>query len=574
MKRLDGYGMRLMWVGFVVAVVLAGSKSVKADFTFGTAINLGLTVNSSHTDGKPIVTADALSLFFFSNRPGGQGGHDIWVTTRATTEDDWGKPVNIGSTVNSSVDDWAPSISPDGLCLYFTSDRPGGTGNQDLWMTTRPTVNDPWSPPVNLGENVNSPFADSGPSISPDGLILFFDSGRPGGTGARDLWVMSRETTNDLWAEPVNLGRTVNTLSWDVAPNISSNGLVLFFMSDRPGGYGDFDAWVTVRTTIDGAWRSPANLGPTVNSEFLDGISSLSADGFTYFFSSARPGGFGDQDLWKVPILPVVDLNSDGIVDSADMCIMVEHWGENSRLCDIGPTPLGDGIVDAQDLIVLAEHLFEEIPMPFELVAYWKLDEQEGDIASDSAGDNTGLLHGGPPWRSSEGKRDGALEFDGNNDYVSTGFVLNPSLGTFSVFVWVKGGAPRQVIISQLDGIGTGEAWLGLDAQGANLMTGLVPPPLGRTKPEPLISESIITDGQWHHVGFVCDGAYRFLYVDGIEVARDTSILTEALMSSNGGLYIGSGKNLDVGTFFSGLIDDIRIYNVALSAEEIAALAQ
>jgi hypothetical protein len=156
-------------------------------------------------------------------------------------------------------------------------------------------------------------------------MILFFDSARLRGIGGRDLWVTSRETTNDLWTEPVNLGRTVNTLSWDVAPNISSNGLVLFFMSDRRGRYGDFDAWV-------------------------------------------------------------------------------------------------------------------------------------------------------------------------------------------------------------------------------------------------------ITDDQWHHVGFVCDGSYRFLYVDGIEVAKDTSIQTQPLMSSNGGLYIGSGKNLDGGTFFFGLIDDVRIYDMALSSEEIAAL--
>jgi len=329
-----------------------------------------------------------------------------------------------------------------------------------------------------------------------------------------------------------------------------------------------------VRTTTDGDWGTPVNLGPMVNSELLDGISSLSADDFTYFFSSARPGGFGDQDLWKVPILPDVDLNSDGIVDSADMCIIVDHWGGNSRLCDIGPKPLGDGIVDAQDLIVLVEHLFEEIPMPFELVAYWKLDEQEGSIASDSAGDNAGLLFGSPMWCSSEGKRDGALEFDGIDDYINTDFVLNPSMGAFSVFVWVKGGAPGQVIISQLDGIGTGETWLGLTAQDGNLMTGLVPPPLGRTKPKPLVSDFIITDDQWHHVGFVCDGSYRFLYVDGIEVAKDTSIMTQPLMSSNGGLCIGSGKNLDAGTFFSGMIDDVRIYNIALNADKIKALAQ
>jgi hypothetical protein len=67
-------------------------------------------------------------------------------------------------------------------------------------------------------------------------------------------------------------------------------------------------------------------------------------------------------DLWQVSIDPIVDLNGDGIVDALDMCIIVDHWGTDNSLCDIGPTPFGDGIVDIQDLIVLAEHLFEEIP--------------------------------------------------------------------------------------------------------------------------------------------------------------------------------------------------------------------
>ena len=105
-------------------------------------------------------------------------------------------------------------------------------------------------------------------------------------------------------------------------------------------------------------------------------------------------------------------------------------------------------------------------------------------------------------------------------------------------------------------------------------MTGLMHPPLGGFKPEPLSSESVITDDQWHHIGFVWDGSYRSLYVDGVEVAKDTKALTQALMSSNGGLYIGASKDLDATGFFSGLIDDVRIYDGALTAEEIAALTQ
>ena len=98
----------------------------------------------------------------------------------------------------------------------------------------------------------------------------------------------------------------------------------------------------------------------------------LAPDGSLLYFYSTRPGGYGGWDIWQAPIIPVVDLNGDGIVDAADMCIMVDHWGEDYPLCDIGPMPWGDGIVDVQDLIILAEHLFEKFPAvePSESVAY------------------------------------------------------------------------------------------------------------------------------------------------------------------------------------------------------------
>ena len=90
----------------------------------------------------------------------------------------------------------------------------------------------------------------------------------------------------------------------------------------------------------------------------------LTSDGSTLYFSSTRAGGFGGDwgDIYQAPIIPIVDFNGDRIVDASDMCIMVDHWGENYPLCDIGPTPMGDGIVDVEDLKVLAEHLFEILP--------------------------------------------------------------------------------------------------------------------------------------------------------------------------------------------------------------------
>ena len=131
------------------------AELAKADFTFGTPTNLGPTVNTSAFDGVPSISADGLELYFSSGRPGGYGSLDIWVTTRPTKDDPWGTPVNLGSTVNSGYDDPTPSISTDGLTLYFSSNRPG-EGGYDLWLTTRATKQDPWGEPVNLGPTVNS----------------------------------------------------------------------------------------------------------------------------------------------------------------------------------------------------------------------------------------------------------------------------------------------------------------------------------------------------------------------------------------------------------------------------------
>ncbi len=547
----------MLTILLLALVVSLPADVANADFTFGTPTNLGPTVNSSANEVSSSISADGLTLYFQSKRSGGFGGYygDIWVTTRATTNDPWGEPVNLGPSINTSSSDGGPSISADGLTLYFGSDRPGGYGALDIWLTTRPTVSDPWGTPVNLGSQVNSSSIDGGPSISANGRTLFFASDRSGGYGNDDIWVTRRATTEDDWGTPVNLGPTVNSSTQDHWPSISADGLTLFFDSRRPGGSGSFDLWVTTRATTDDDWGTPVNLGPTVNSSAYEFSPSLSGDGSTLSFMSNRPGGVGSWDMWQVSILPVVDFNGDGIVDSADMCIMVDHWGTDEPLCDIGPMPWGDGIVDVQDLIVLAEHFFEEVYDPT-LIAYWALDEAEGSIVYDSAGNYDGTLNGNPLWQPTGGKVDGALAFDGTDDYVSTDRILDPADGAFSVVAWVKGGASGQVVISQAGG----GNWLLTDPQAGALMTQLKGS--GRTGGT-LLSQTVVTDGEWHRIGLVWDGSYRTLYVDGTEVAKDTQA-QDHLESANGGLHLGAGATLDAASFFSGLIDDVRIYNRAV----------
>jgi len=388
------------------------TEVARADFVFGEPTNLGPMFNSIVKDVPCSLSAGGLEFYFFnfeSYLPGGlyrPEGDEIWVTRRTTIDDHWGEPEHLGPTINTPnnlVSDCMSHISADGLELYFISNRPGSyAGNYDLWIATRPTTDDAWGEPENLGPTVNTEYDEAFLRVSGDGLTLVFSDWimpRPGGHGDCDLWISTRPTTYDPWGEPENLGETVNSPYFDGEPSLSYDGLALFFASGRPGGYGAlYELWVTTRRTIDGPWSQPMHLEQPTNindSKFKSGCPFVSADGSTLYFKSTRPGGYGNLDIWQAPIEPVVDLNGDGIVDAADLCIIVDNWGENYSLCDIGPMPWGNAIVDVQDLVVIAENLFTYPGT----VAYWRLDETEGDTAYDSAGNCNGTLLGNPVWR-------------------------------------------------------------------------------------------------------------------------------------------------------------------------------
>jgi hypothetical protein len=292
-----------------------------------------------------------------------------------------------------------------------------------------------------------------------------------------------------------------------------------------------------------------------VNSPYGEwGGPSLSSDGSTLYFSSNRHGDHTEFDIWQARALPIVDFNGDEIVDLADFAKLTRYWCQDQSSVDIAPPPFGDGMVDYEDLAVLGQYWLEELLAP-SLVAYWKLDETEGFIAHDSVGDKDGTLIGEPVWRPTDGILNGALELAGIDDFVSTPFSLNPAAGPFSAFAWAKGGGPGQVAVSQSGGAD----WLLADAEG-KLMTTLKRSSFSPT----LASEYVITDDDWHHIGFVWDGSHRHLYADGIAVAEDTADVGY-LRASNGTLYIGAGATLDPGSFFSGLIDDVRIYERAVA---------
>jgi hypothetical protein len=255
-----------------------------------------------------------------------------------------------------------------------------------------------------------------------------------------------------------------------------------------------------------------------------------------------------------IPSADNADINRDGFVDSSDIAIMADHWGEDYATCDIGPYPWGDGNVNVDDLVVLTDHLYA---YPGAL-AHWAFDEIDGSIALDGIGDYNGTLLNGPVWRPTDGVKNGCLELDGNDDFVSTAFEQKGPYKPLSVFAWVKGGHPGQVIISQQDGAN----WLMANDVDGALQTKLSEPSKnirGKIKEGPSLSSSFeITDGQWHRVGLVWDSISRILYVDDVEVARDS---IETIESVPGGLYIGAGSHLEPDSFWSGLIDDVLIYS-------------
>jgi len=321
---------------------------------------------------------------------------------------------------------------------------------------------------------------------------------------------------------------------------------------------------------------------PAYNTNKPNHPKSRNWVGFVIELASKRIYVAGDTDLTDemkalegidAAILPAGGTYTMNAVEAAEATQYIKpelaipyHWGQNIGTLSDAET-FAQKAACAVKIMTVGETISSDNwPEYSPLIAHWKLDETEGSIAYDSAGDNSGTLNGNPLWRPAGGKVDGALEFDGTDDYVSADFVLNPADDPFSIFAWIKGGTPGQAVISQ-----TGEAnWLSADASDGKLMTELRHI-AGRVVGPPLWSQTVITDGDWHHVGFVWDGSNRILYADGVEVATDTQT---GLGSSDGGLYIGAGKNLEPDSFFSGLIDDIGIYNQALSAEEIAALAR
>jgi hypothetical protein len=224
------------------------------------------------------------------------------MSERDAVRGDWGRPVHLAGEVNGPGQDFFPCVSKDGLQLYFFSEREGGQGRGDIWLSMRSSPDDQWPKPVNLGPPVNGPHMDASPHLSADGLELYFTSNRSG--GSLDLWVSTRAQVTDPWADPENLGPAINSPKIDSCPFLSADGLHLFFNSTRSGQQ---DLYWTSRSAPGAPWNPAVPLGAEVNSDCGETCACLSPDMATLYFcecmnSAYRPGGHGSADIWRVPL--------------------------------------------------------------------------------------------------------------------------------------------------------------------------------------------------------------------------------------------------------------------------------
>lgn len=262
--------------------------------------NLGPIINSPSLEYAPTITADGRTLYYVSNRAGGVGGHDFWVTTKKDRLDtNYADPYNLGAPVNTPLNEGVASISADGQVIYFTAcNRDDGLGDCDLYEAELDGTE--WKNVRNISE-INSAYWDSQPSISSDGKTLYFISNRPGAMGGpddADIYI-SRLQSDGRWSEPVNMGEPINTKKREDSPFIFPGGKVLYFASAGHGGFGKLDFFVS-NLKSDGTWSAPENLGKPFNTGQDERFITLPAAGDVVYFASERDdvGNEGTLDIY------------------------------------------------------------------------------------------------------------------------------------------------------------------------------------------------------------------------------------------------------------------------------------
>ncbi len=278
--------------------------------------NMGLVINSTYNDHSPLITADESKLVFTSTRENGhkigidgQYDEDIYISLKVGKK--WTTPESMGEPINTQFNDATVGLSPDGQQLLIYNGNRGNGDIQLCWLD-----GDEWNYPKNLPKEINSEYKETAACFSPDGNTLYFVSDRPGGYGGSDIY-KSTLNKKGRWGEAVNLGSTVNSPYNEETVFMHPDGRTLYFSSEGHNSTGGFDIFVT-RLQDDGSWTEPENLGYPVNSPDDDLCFVISANGRRGYCSSVRPDSYGGFDIYQMTFLgpekPLMLSNEDNLI--------------------------------------------------------------------------------------------------------------------------------------------------------------------------------------------------------------------------------------------------------------------
>ena len=252
-------------------------------------VRMAPPINTEYTEYNPVVSADQSIMAFTTLRPGERGGRAVEEVYTATSSSggNWGDLTQVSFNTNENVG--TAGISPDGQqMLVFI-----GSGNKgNIYIMNK--EGDKWSTPAPL-KGLNSTSLESTASITPDGKMIYFASNRPGGFGGMDIYV-AEKLANGSWGNVKNLGPNINSKYDEDAPFIHPDMKTLYFTSNGMGSMGGRDIFKSVK--LGGKWDAPQNMGYPINTPLDDNYFTLTADGSRGFFSSDRQGGYGGQDIY------------------------------------------------------------------------------------------------------------------------------------------------------------------------------------------------------------------------------------------------------------------------------------
>lgn len=264
-----------------------------------TFTNLGKNINGNKADYNPFITDDEKTLFFTSNRKYvsdfQEFTNDIYMCN-ITFWGRWGTAKSISSKINTSDEqEIMTGISRDGEWVFFEPDN--FLGFQEIFRSK--SIKGKYLDPENLGENINSKERESGATVTESKDTLYFASKRPGGFGGLDIW-MTIKLPDGTWGLPQNLGNNINTSLDENLPMLSKNGNTLYFCSQGHNNIGGFDIFYSKRNSPEEKWSRPKNMGYPINTTYDNMSIAMSAKGRYGYTAAVRKEGFGDYDVYKV----------------------------------------------------------------------------------------------------------------------------------------------------------------------------------------------------------------------------------------------------------------------------------